>query len=308
MREGPLIFSHKSVLLKEALEWLAPKEGSVIVDGTLGAGGHAEAILEKLGTRGRLVGFDKDPAALDAVAARLKKFGEQALMIQDDFKNIQNRLQEAGIASVDGILLDLGISSVQLDDESRGFSFSKKGPLDMRMNPKNPLSAKEVVNRTGERELADLLWQYGEERFARRIADRIVRERSKKTIETTEALEDIIFRAVPASHRHGRIHPATRSFQALRIVVNDELGSLKAFLSVVISTLASGGRVVIISFHSLEDRAVKLAFRDFEKKLWGRVLTKKPVTPGESEEAENPRSRSAKLRAFEKKPAGDLLT
>ncbi len=276
------------------------RPSSVVVDGTLGLGGHAEAILERLGPEGRLIGFDKDPAAIEKARERLNRFGKRLMIIRDDFKNMAGRLRESGTGSVDGVLLDLGVSSMQLADGARGFSFLKDGPLDMRMDPQNPRSAADIVNRSQERELTKILWDFGEERYARRIAERIVSERSKTKISTTGQLERAIFHAVPKAARYGRVHPATRSFQALRIVVNDELGSLKAFLSAAVSHLSTGGRAVIISFHSLEDRIVKRAFREWEAQRLGRALTKKPVVPGRRETNENPRSRSAKLRAFVK--------
>lgn len=291
---------HKSVLLAEAVEWLGIQKPAVIVDGTLGSGGHAEEILRRLGPKGKLIGFDKDPEAVREAAERLERFGEQAMIIRDDFKNIARRLSQANVHSADGVLLDLGVSSMQLDREQRGFSFSKNGPLDMRMDPQSALSATEIVNHYPEKELADIFWNFGQERHSRRIASRIVRERSRKKILTTAALEQVIFHSVPRTYRYGRIHPATRSFQALRIVVNDELGSLQRFLSEVVSLLKPRGRVVIISFHSLEDRLVKQAFREFERQGLGQVLTKKPVVAGEPEIQENPRARSAKLRVFEK--------
>jgi 16S rRNA (cytosine1402-N4)-methyltransferase len=195
---------------------------------------------------------------------------------------------------------------MQLDREERGFSFSKNGPLDMRMDAQAALTAKDIVNQYSEKELSDIIWSFGEERLSRRIASRIVQERSRKKILTTSELEQVIFHSVPKSYRYGRIHPATRTFQALRIAVNDELGALKTFLSGVISILKPGGRAVIISFHSLEDRMVKLAFREFEKSDAGSVLTKKPVTASEAEIEDNPRARSAKLRAFEKDKEGSI--
>ena len=222
------------------------------------------------------------------------------MLIHDDFRNLAAELRQRQIHSVDGLLLDLGVSSMQLDHPGRGFSFQTEGPLDMRMDPAQPLTAKEIVNTYPKNRLQEILWNYGEERFARRIADRIVETRSKRRIETTVELESIIYQAVPAFYRHGRIHPATRSFQALRIAVNDEVKALQELLDQVIALLNSRGRLVIISFHSLEDREVKTAFRRFSQEEKGRILTKKPVTASPREVAENPRSRSAKLRAFER--------
>jgi len=291
---------HQSVLLNEVLEWLDPRPGSTVVDGTLGAAGHARAILERLGAQGRLIGFDKDPVALEEAGKVLAGFGENSMLIRDDFRNLAAQLRQRQIHGVDGLLLDLGVSSMQLDHPGRGFSFQAEGPLDMRMDPTQSLTAREIINTYPKNRLQELLWNYGEERFAKRIADRIVDTRSKRRIETTTELESIIYQAVPAFYRHGRIHPATRSFQALRIAVNDEVKALQEFLDQAIALLNSRGRVVVISFHSLEDREVKTAFRQFSKEEKGRILTKKPVTASPREIDENPRSRSAKLRAFEK--------
>ena len=282
------------------LEWLDPRPGSTVVDGTVGAAGHARAILEWLGAQGRLIGFDKDPLALEEAQKVLTHFGEKVMLINDDFRNLAVQLRQRQIHAVDGILLDLGVSSMQLDHPGRGFSFQAEGPLDMRMDPAQALTAKEIVNTYPKNRLQELLWKYGEERFAKRIAERVVDTRSKRRIETTKELESIIYQAVPAFYRHGRIHPATRSFQALRIAVNDEVKALQELLDQVIALLNSRGRLVIISFHSLEDREVKTAFKRFSEEKKGRILTKKPVTPSQREIDENPRSRSAKLRAFER--------
>lgn len=271
-----------------------------MVDGTLGAAGHARAILERLGARGRLIGFDKDPLALEEAGKILACFGEKVVWIQDDFRNLAVELRQRQIRGVDGLLLDLGVSSMQLDHPGRGFSFQIEGPLDMRMNPAQALTAREIVNTYPKNRLQEILWNYGEERFARRIAERIVDTRSKRRIETTTELESIIYQAVPVFYRHGRIHPATRSFQALRVAVNDEVRALQELLDQAVALLNSRGRMVVISFHSLEDREVKTAFRRFSKEEKGRILTKKPVTPSQREIDENPRSRSAKLRAFER--------
>ncbi len=291
---------HKSVLLKEVLEWLEPAPGKIIVDGTLGGGGHAEAVLERILPSGLLIGFDKDPEALARAKQVLARFGDRAMILHEDFRNVAKRLKTLQKEKTQGMLLDLGVSSMQLDTPERGFSFKQNGPLDMRMNPEESLTAREIVNRFSEKDLLKILWNYGEERFARRIVERIARERSQRPIETTGELEAIVFQAVPKAYRYGRIHPATRTFQALRIAVNREREALEEFLSSVLEILDTKGRLVIISFHSLEDRAVKTAFRKFEKEKRGRVLTKKPVVPNDAEVADNPRARSAKLRAFEK--------
>ena len=292
--------SHKSVLLNEVLRWLGPKPGDVMVDGTLGRGGHAIKILDCISPGGRLVGFDKDPRAVVEAGDVLKDFGERVMVFHEDFKNISTRLESLERLKAQGILLDLGVSSPQLDEASRGFSFKADGPLDMRMNPEEALTAREIVNTYSEKELSVLFWKFGEERFSRRIAKRIVETRKAVRINRTSELESIIWRSVPASARHGRVHPATRIFQALRIEVNQEIQSLEIFLSGVLNNLVSGGRIVIISFHSLEDRLVKNAFRKFAKEEKGFILTKKPIQAGLDEIQDNPRSRSAKLRAFQK--------
>ncbi len=290
--------SHTSVLSAEALRYLAPAPGETAVDGTLGLGGHAALILERLGPSGRLIGFDKDPHALVEAAHFLARYGDKVMTLHDDFRNIAGRLRELGIQSADAVLLDLGVSSPQIDRPERGFSFSQEGPLDMRMDPGAGLSAREIVNRWPAQEITRILFEYGQERYARRIAERIVRERSVRPIERTTDLAAVVSAAVPAAYRHGRIHPATRAFQAFRIATNDELGSLEAFLAAAPGLLAPGARLAVISFHSLEDRLVKHAFRDWAKRGLGEVLTKKPVEASAEETAANPRSRSAKLRAF----------
>jgi 16S rRNA (cytosine1402-N4)-methyltransferase len=291
---------HKSVLLKEVLRWLEPDGKKIIVDGTVGFGGHARMILERPGFQGRLIGFDKDPFALKSCGEKLAAFAARIALVGDDFRSMGPRLKEMGVSEVDGILLDLGVSSLQLDEGARGFSFKNDGPLDMRMNPLDPLTAEEVVNTYSEKALLDILWTLGEERFARKIVRRILEARARQKIRTTAELASIVSEAAPASYRYGRIHPATRTFQALRMAVNDEIGALEMFLSGVMDFLGSGGRLVIVSFHSLEDRRVKQAFREWDKSGQGKILTKKPVMAALEETQDNPRSRSAKLRAFEK--------
>ncbi|MGH7198792.1 MAG: 16S rRNA (cytosine(1402)-N(4))-methyltransferase RsmH [Candidatus Omnitrophota bacterium] len=291
---------HQSVLLKEVLAGLAPAPGKTIVDGTLGTAGHAQAILRKLGPSGRLIGFDKDPKALEGAKKVLEEFGDRVMIFHDDFKNIAARLREREVSAVEGILLDLGVSSAQLDEAERGFSFRKDGPLDMRMNPEDTLTAEEIVNTYPEEKLAEILKSYGEERYARRIATKIAYTRKREKIRTTGQLSSLVFSAVPSSYRYGWLHPATRTFQAFRIAVNKELEALRNFLEEAPDLLADGGRLVIISFHSLEDRIVKTAFRELAKKGLGRILTKKPVVPEEEETRANPRARSAKMRIFEK--------
>lgn len=290
---------HQSVLVPEVLEWLGPLSGKTYIDGTVGLGGHASKILERCGPEGRLVGFDRDEEALAEARRALAAYGERVVLIQDDFKNIPRYLARK---KVHGILLDLGVSSLQLEKAERGFSFLRPGPLDMRMDRRGPLTAREIVNRFPAQGLLDILWNFGQERFARRIVRRIVEARSRKALETTTELAALVERAVPAARRQS-IHPATRTFQALRIAVNGEMESLGSFLGELPALLEEGGRAAVISFHSLEDRAVKHAFRRFAQEKVGRVLTRKPVTPSAAEERANPRSRSAKLRVFEKTDA-----
>ncbi len=282
------------------MHFLAPRPGETAVDGTVGYGGHAERILEKLGPDGRLIGFDKDPSAVRAAGERLRAHGDKVMIMNDDFKNMVNRLRDAGVGRVDSLLLDLGVSSPQVDEPARGFSFSQEGPLDMRMNPGTGPTAADLVNRLPEHEIERIIREYGEERYARRIAGRIAMARASAPLKTTAELAELVRSAVPAPYRYGRIHPATRTFQALRIAVNHELESLSTFLESALDILAPGGRLTIISFHSLEDRIVKRAFRSFQDGGKGEILTKKPVTASDVETASNPRSRSAKLRAFRK--------
>lgn len=279
---------------------LAPAPGKTIIDGTLGYAGHAQAILRELGPSGHLIGFDKDPKALEAAKKILEEFGDRAMILHEDFKNIGAKLRELEVSSVQGILLDLGVSSAQLDEADRGFSFRKDGPLDMRMNPNDSLTAETIVNTYPQEQLAEIFKSYGEERYARRIATKIADTRKREKIRTTGQLSSLIFSAVPSSYRYGWLHPATRAFQALRLAVNKELEALRTFLEEAPDLLDNGGRLVIISFHSLEDRIVKKCFRELAKNGIGRILTKKPVVPEEEETKANPRARSAKMRIFEK--------
>ena len=302
-------FRHVTVLRQESVDALLPAEGKVYVDATLGGGGHTELLLQAGAT---VWGIDQDPAARAAARKRLAAYGDRLHILAGNFRNAAALLAEAGVAQVDGILADIGISSPQVDKAERGFSFLQEGPLDMRMNPAAPRSAADIVNTAPESELADILWQYGEERASRAIARRIAAERAKAPITTTTQLADIIASVLP---RKGRNHPATRSFQALRIAVNDELGALDALLESGISLLKSGGRFAVITFHSLEDRAVKRAFdtvtrEEIDRPEWpaprpnpayaARLVFKKPLTASEAELAANPRARSAKLRVIEK--------
>ena len=283
---------HVSVLLAETLELLAVKSGGLYVDGTVGLGGHAEAVLHACAPDGRLLGLDRDGETLERAKARLARFGDRARLERADYREIPDRL--AG-EQADGILLDLGISSVQLDDAERGFSFQAEGPLDMRMDRSAGETAAEIVNRTREKELADLIYEYGEEPAARRIARAIAFARERKPLETTTELADVVRRAAGRSRRPG-LHPATRTFQALRIRVNRELDGLGEALERAAACLRPGGRMAVIAFHSLEDRAAKEAFRALAARGF-RPLTNKPLRPGEAEVRANPRARSARLRA-----------
>jgi 16S rRNA (cytosine1402-N4)-methyltransferase len=306
---------HVPVLLKEAIDFLAVRRGGTYLDATVGLGGHSYEIAKRLGAPGHLIGLDKDPAALEIAREKLV-VGEEHVVArwplvvgQDqphdwpmielhhtsfaDFANDRRRTTNDGF---DGILADVGVSSLQFDDPARGFSFQAEGALDMRMNPQAELTAEQVVNHSDERELADVIYEFGEERRSRRIARAIVRSRP---IRTTVQLADVVS-AAARPMKHERIHPATRTFQALRIFVNRELDELRGLLEAAPRMLKPGGRVVIISFHSLEDRIVKDAFREGVKQGHYRILTKKPVTPAEEEIDRNPRSRSAKLRAAER--------
>jgi len=290
---------HVSVLLKEAIDFLAVQRGGTYIDATVGLGGHSYEIAKRLGAPGRLIAVDKDPAALELARERLQPSGElprdwpQITLLHGSFAEIGERFASA---SADGLLADLGVSSLQPRDAKRGFSFQAEGALDMRMNPQAELTAEQVVNRLDERTLADVIYEFGEERRSRRIARAIVRSRPIRT--STQLAEVIAAAARPMKAE--RIHPATRTFQALRIFVNRELDDLQALLKVAPRVLKPGGRLVIISFHSLEDRIVKDALRDGVKQNHYRLLTKKPVTPGVEEIDRNPRSRSAKLRAAER--------
>jgi 16S rRNA (cytosine1402-N4)-methyltransferase len=312
--------SHVPVLLKEAIDFLAVRRGGTYIDATVGLGGHSLEIAKRLGAPGHLIGFDKDPAALEMARERLKAGSRAAgsdsqnesersarndravergwpetRLIHASFAEIAER---SGVRSADGILADLGVSSLQFGDPARGFSFQAEGPLDMRMDPHSEPTAEQVVNQFGERELADLIYEFGEERRSRRIARAIVRSRP---IRTTVQLAEIVSAAArPMNPAERRIHPATRTFQALRIFVNRELADLGKLLQAAPQVLKPAGRLVVISFHSLEDRIVKDAMREGARLEQYKLLTKKPVTPGKEEIDRNPRARSAKLRAVER--------
>ena len=294
---------HIPVLLKESIEYLSPKAGDTIVDGTINGGGHSEEILKIIGESGMLVGIDQDCEVLNKLREKWKD-RKNVLLARDNFRNLDRVLETLKIEKANGILLDIGVSSDQIDLSGRGFSFQKDEPLLMTMKAiidPDDLTAKEMVNNWEEKELADAIWQYGEERFSRRIAKNIVRRREMKPIETTFELVDVIRESVPGVYRNKRrINCATRTFQALRIVVNDELGALKEGLKKAVAKLKEGGRLAVISFHSLEDRIVKNYFKEISASGEGKIMTKKPIIPTEEEVKNNPRSRSAKLRAIEK--------
>ena len=306
-------FHHISVLLNECIDNLNIRPDGIYVDGTMGGGGHSLGIAKRL-TTGRLVCIDQDPNAHAAAGKRLAEYKDRITFVRDNFGNIKSILDSLEIEKIDGMLLDIGVSSHQLDEAERGFSYQQDAPLDMRMNPDRPFSAYDVVNGYDEDELDRVIFTYGEERWARRIAQFIVKEREAKPIETTGELVDIIKKAVPKGARKDGPHPAKRTFQAIRIEVNGELEVLQRAIDDVAARLAVGGRLCIITFHSLEDRIVKEAFRKQEnpcicppqfpvcvcgKKPLGRVITRKPILPSKEELEENPRSRSAKLRVLE---------
>lgn len=306
------MIKHIPVLLKEAIELLNCKSSGIYIDCTVGAGGHAERILELTSPDGKVVGIDQDEEILKIAEGRLKRFGERVRLMHGNFSDIKGIMKDE---KADGILFDLGVSSYQLEDKERGFSFMSDAPLDMRMDKKAEATAADIINSSSERELSDIIFKYGEERFAKRIASFIVREREKKPITTTLQLSNIITKAIPARFHPRDIHPATRTFQALRIAVNRELEILEKSLLNAVDILKPKGRICVISFHSLEDRIVKRTFQRLEKgcicppkipvcqcgiKPSVRIITKKPVTPAEEEINANPRSRSAKLRTAEK--------
>lgn len=284
---------HVPVLLHETIDGLALHAGDTVVDCTVGAGGHAEAILEKTSPKGRLLGFDLDEAALDSARSNLSRFGSRAMLVRANYRDVRRILQSEGFGPVQAALLDLGFSSIEIDDPARGFSLRNDGPLDMRFDQKQELSAAELVNRWSEKDIADVIYEFGEERYARSIARGIAAARKEKPIVGTLQLVDVIAGAVPAAYRRMHTHFATRTFQAIRMAVNDELGNLEKALPELVDALEPGGRLAVISFHSLEDRIVKRFFRDNELL---DATTKRPVEASEEETRKNPRARSAKLR------------
>lgn len=308
-------FSHKSVLLEETIEGLAIKPEGIYVDGTLGGAGHSSVIASRLSGQGHLIGIDQDAAAIAAATERLQPFAEHVTIVRSNYENMCQIIKDNGYAGVDGILLDLGVSSYQLDTVERGFSYKYDTKLDMRMDERQTLTARDIVNRYSETELFHIIRDYGEDKFAKNIAKHIVLAREEKPIETTYELNEIIKAAIPAKMRETGGHPSKRTYQAIRIALNRELDVLRDSLDDMIKILNPGGRICIITFHSLEDRIVKLAFRKNEnpcicppsfpvctcgRKPLGRVITRKPILPGEKELAENSRSKSAKLRIFER--------
>lgn len=286
---------HVPVMLEEVLEWLAPGPGKIIVDGTLGAGGHTRALAERVGKTGLVVSLDRDPAALAAAERNLA--GMSVNLVAANFRELPDVLRQLEIPSVDGVLLDLGLSSDQLADAERGFSFDSEGSLDLRFDPSEGEPAWRLIEKLDATGLADLIYTLGEERHSRRIARNLVEQRSREPIRTARQLADVVRRSVPRSRDSQRIDPATRTFQALRIAVNDELGSLEEALASFPKCLAIGGRVVVISFHSLEDRIVKQTLRDHPQY---EALTRKPLRATESEVQGNPRARSAKMRVAQR--------
>lgn len=308
-------FVHKSVLLNETIDGLNIQPDGIYVDGTLGGGGHAYEVCRRLGDKGSIVGIDQDAAAIEAAGNRLKDFGEKVTIVRSNYCDMKSKLHELGIEKVDGIVLDLGVSSYQLDTAERGFSYREDTPLDMRMDTRQKMTARDIVNDYEEMELYRVIRDYGEDKFAKNIAKHIVAARKVKPIETTGELTEIIRASIPMKYQKKSGHPAKRTFQAIRIELNRELEVLKDSLDDMIDLLNPGGRLCIITFHSLEDRIVKSAFRKNEnpctcpsdfpvcvcgKVSKGSILTRKPILPSEEEMEENSRAKSAKLRIFER--------
>ena len=313
--EEDMAFKHKSVLLEETVDGLAIKPDGIYVDGTLGGGGHAFEVCSRLNEQGRFIGIDQDAAAIEAASERLRDFGEKVTIIRSNYCEMKSRLHEIGVDKVDGIVIDLGVSSYQLDTAERGFSYRVDAPLDMRMDQRQQLTAREIVNTYSEADLFRVIRDYGEDKFAKNIAKHIVIERQKAPIETTGQLNEIIRHAIPMKFQKTTGHPSKRTFQAIRIELNRELDVLRESLDDMIEMLNLGGRICIITFHSLEDRIVKSAFRKNENPCIcpshfpvcvcgnvskGKVITRKPILPSEEELEYNSRSKSAKLRIFER--------
>ena len=310
-----MVFKHTSVLLEETVDGLNIKPDGIYVDGTLGGGGHAYEVCARLSNKGRFIGIDQDEAAIEAAGIRLRDFGERVTIVRSNYCDMKSRLQELGIDKVDGIVLDLGVSSYQLDTAERGFSYRVDAPLDMRMDRRQKMTARDIVNDYSEMDLFRIIRDYGEDKFAKNIAKHIVAEREKGSIETTGQLIEIIKRAIPMKFQKTAGHPAKRTFQAIRIELNRELEVLRESLDDMIELLNKDGRICIITFHSLEDRIVKSIFKRNEDPCTcpshfpvcvcgnvskGKVITRKPILPSERELEENSRSKSAKLRIFER--------
>ena len=308
-------FEHTSVLLEETVNGLNIKPDGIYVDGTLGGGGHAYEICKRLGHKGSIVGIDQDGAAIEAAGIRLKDFGEKVTIVRSNYRDMKSQLQQLGIDKVDGIVLDLGVSSYQLDTAERGFSYREDAPLDMRMDTRQNMTARDIVNGYGEQELYHMIRDYGEDKFAKNIAKHIVEAREKAPVETTGQLVEIIRQSIPMKFQKKSGHPAKRTFQAIRIELNRELDVLRDSLDDMIELLNPGGRICIITFHSLEDRIVKAAFRKNENPCTcpsdfpvcvcgnvpkGSIVTRKPILPSKEEMEKNSRSKSAKLRIFER--------
>ena len=308
-------YRHVPVMVKEVIDYLNCSSGKAYVDGTLGGGGHAQAILDAIGAEGCLVGIDRDPDAIANAGESFHRYQPNVQIFHDNYTNLPQILSRLHITGVDGILLDLGLSLYQLEGSGRGFSFMREEPLDMRMNPEQGQTAETIVNRLSEKELSGIISRYGDEPWAVRIAKSIVAARRKQAIRSSLQLAEVVKKAIPARHRRGRIHPATRTFQAIRIAVNQELEALERFLDEAVNFLNPGGRLCILSFHSLEDRIVKERFKalargcncppHFPMCVCGKtpqvsILTKKPVRPGHAEVQANPMARSARLRAAER--------
>ena len=309
-------FKHKSVLLEETIEGLRVKPDGIYVDGTLGGAGHAAEVCKRLSAKGRFIGIDQDQDAIVAASERLAGYGDRVTIIRSNYCYMVSELKRLGIDRVDGILLDLGVSSYQLDNEERGFTYRTDAPLDMRMDQRQSRTAADIINGYDEKELCRIIRDYGEDKFAKNIAKHIAAARQEAPIRTTGELTEIIRRAIPMKIQAAGGHPAKRTFQAVRIELNRELDVLRDSLDGMIDILGDGGRICVITFHSLEDRIVKTIFRKNEnpctcppdfpvcvcgKKSKGKVITRKPILPGKAEQEENPRSKSAKLRIFERR-------
>ena len=309
-------FKHQSVLLEETIDHLNIQPDGIYVDGTLGGGGHAFHVCSRLSEKGRFIGIDQDAAAIEAAGERLRPFGDKVTIVRSNYSDMKQVLQSLGVSGVNGIVLDLGVSSYQLDTAERGFSYRENAPLDMRMDQRREKTARDIINGYSEMELYRIIRDYGEDKFAKNIAKHIVRARQEKPVETTDELTEIIKAAIPTKFRAVGGHPAKRTFQAIRIELNQELEVLRGHLKEMVELLDDGGRICIITFHSLEDRIVKNIFRKCEnpcecppsfpacvcgKKSMGKVITRKPILPSEEELEINPRAKSAKLRVFERR-------